>query len=177
MCKCLSIKIILLFFFSLPAWSQTEDHSWEAYVQASHANTNLLLDTSTSGLRLGAVWKPSSPFGLVADLGLHRGSQDGRRVNYTTMMAGLRLSTSERNSISAFVQGQGGVYRTSGASLFPEERHWSYILSLGGGVDIRIVDPIALRLLQIDLALPRGPAGSPVSVVSVSAGIVFRFGH
>src|ERR1700743_3299500 len=138
MCKCLSIKIILLFLFSLPAWSQTEDHSWEAYVQASHANTNLLLNTSTSGLRLGAAWKPSSPFGLVADLGLHRGSQEGRRGNYTTLMAGLRMSSSERGYASAFIQGRGGAYRTSGHALSPEEMGWGYILSGGGGVDIRV---------------------------------------
>jgi hypothetical protein len=168
--------IILLFLFSIPVWSQTEDHSWEAYVQASRANTDLLLDAATSGFHVGAVWKPASPFGLVGDFGLQRGSSEGRKIGYTTIMAGPRLSTSERNNLSAFVQGLGGVYWTSGYSIFPEETHWSYILSASGGVDMRVIDHIAVRLLQIDLALPRGSAG-PVGVATVSAGVVFRFGH
>ena len=175
--KCPAAGIIFLFLFLMPMWAQTEDHSWEAYVQASRANTNLLLDAATSGLHVGVVWKPASPFGLVGDFGLQQGSREGRSIGYSTMMAGPRVSTSERNSVSAFMQGLGGVYRTSGSSLFPEERHWSYILSASGGVDIRVIDPIAVRLLQIDLALPRGPAGGPVTVVTVSSGVVFRFGH
>jgi hypothetical protein len=175
--KCPAAGIVLLFLFSIPAWSQSEGHTWEAYVQASRANTNLLLDAATSGLHVGSVWKPAWPFGLVCDFGSQRGSSEGGKIGYTTIMAGPRFSTTERNGVSAFAQGLGGVYRTSGASLFPEERHWSYILSASGGVDVRVIDPIAVRLLQIDLALPRGPAGSPVSVVNVSAGVVFRFGH
>jgi hypothetical protein len=177
MCKYLAGRIILLFLFSIPVWSQTEDHSWEAYIQGSRANTNLLLDAATSGLHLGAAWEPARPFGLVGDFGLQRGSREGRSIGYSTIMAGPRLSTGEIRNLSAFVQGLGGVYRTSGASLFPEERHWSYILSVGGGVDMRIINPIAVRLLQIDLALPRGPAGGPVGVATVSAGVVFRIGH
>jgi hypothetical protein len=177
MCKRTTAKIILLFLFSIPAWSQTEDHTWEAYVQGSRANTNLLLDAATSGFHAGAAWKLASPFGLVGDMGWQRGSSEGRKISYTTIMAGPRLSSSERNSLSAFVQGLGGVYRTSGHSVFPEETHWNFILSASGGVDIRVIDHIAVRLLQIDLALPRGPAGSPVGVVTVSAGVVFRFGH
>ncbi len=170
-------KIILLFLFSIPAWSQSETHTWEAYVQVSRANTNLLLDAATSGFHAGAVWKPASPFGLVGDIGAQRGSTAGAKIGYTTIMAGPRLSSSERNIVSAFVQGLGGVYRPTGHSLPPEETHWSYILSAGGGVDMRVIDHIAVRLLQIDLALPRGPAGSPVGVLTVSAGVVFRFGQ
>jgi hypothetical protein len=174
--KCPAAGIILLFLFSMPVWSQTEDHSWEAYVQASRANTNLLLDAATSGLHIGGAWKPASPIALVGDFGSQRGSREGRKIGYTTIMGGPRLSSSERNGLSAFVQGLGGVYRTSDYSVFPQKTPWSYILSASGGVDIRVIGHIAVRLLQVDLALPHEPAG-PVGVATVSAGVVFRFGH
>ena len=176
MCKRTTAEIVLLFLFSISAWSQAGDHTLEAYVQGSSANTNLLLGTSTSGFHAGAAWRPASPFGLVGDMGRQWGSIEGSKTSYTTIMAGPRLSSSERNGVSAFVQALGGVYRTSGHPLFPEETHWSYILSAGGGVDMRVIDHIAVRLLQIDLGLPRGQV-SPVGIITVSAGIVLRFGH
>jgi hypothetical protein len=167
--------IFLVLLVSGVAWSQTANHSWEAYAQASLTKTDSILGDSATGFRLGTSWKPDPAFGLVLDLASQSGSGT-RKFTYTTFMGGPRFYSAENFRLSGFVQALGGAYRASTTSQFQKSAQWGYILGGGAGFDIRLVDHLALRPVEYDLMF-LGGGGGVTLVPRVSSGLVFRFGR
>jgi hypothetical protein len=167
--------IFLILFFSGASWSQTANHSWEGYAQASLTKTESILGDSATGFRVGTVWKPDPAFGLVADFASQSGSGIGKST-YATFMGGPRFYSAENFHLSGFLQALGGAYRASKISQLQKSTQWGYIVGGGAGFDIRLVDHLALRPLEYDLMFLG--SGSGVTLVPrVSSGLVLRFGR
>jgi|ERR1700731_2509822 len=167
--------IFLVLLVSGAAWSQTANHSWEGYVQASGTKTESILGDSATGFRVGTVWKPEHQFGLVADFASQSVSGSGKST-YATFIGGPRFYSAENFRLSGFLQALGGAYRTSKISQFQKGTQWGYIVGGGAGFDIRLVDHLALRPLEYDLMFLG--SGSGVTLVPrVSSGLVLRFGR
>ena len=145
-------------------------------------------------------------FGLVADFSGHYDSSLSRfRTNMPafptfpifssefkseerihTAMAGPRFSYREREKITPFVHTLFGVARINDEresiindtdrSFFSDNRT-EFAFALGGGLDVKLSNSIALRVIQADYLVSRLNFGSDDNNLRASIGVVFRFGN
>jgi len=120
----------------------------------------------------------SGRFGLEAGVSQHYGKNDGD-PDRTTLAGGPAFSLRPSRVFSVYVHALGGVAREKASiSIFAvdiSESHTSFTLLAGGGLDLRLKDSLALRLLQADWAYTRGD-GESQSGFRLSAGLVLRLG-
>lgn len=129
------------------------------------------------GLSLGG------PFSLVVDASRHTKTVEGADAKIEFLMGGGRLNFRGQN-MNLFVQGLVGVARGSvgidvlGVAI--EESDTDLAGALGGGVDVRLTDSLALRA-QADYTIIRVSEegfqdAETVKDPRLSLGVVLRFG-
>jgi opacity protein-like surface antigen len=122
--------------------------------------------------------------GIVADFGGHYGSQTyqvdvgGSPANATvdgheyTVMFGPRVSF-QAGKFRPFVEGLFGIGHVSTTGVFPAPSDTSFAAAIGGGLDYKILKPIAWRF-EGDYLQTRF-FGTTQDDVRISTGVVFRF--
>jgi len=117
---------------------------------------------SLNGWEGSLIYKPTKDFGVVADLGGHYGSLPGRSgggtMHTNSYLFGPQVSFPAR--VSPFVHVLvgaahesvgGGSGSGSGAGFFfPPHSGNAFAIALGGGIDVRVVPLVSVRLLQVD---------------------------
>jgi hypothetical protein len=113
-------------------------------------------------------------FGVVGDVGGYHSSPFGASLNTYTFLVGPRFSLRGNDRVTPFVQVLvGGAHLAAGAGGFSTSVT-PFVISAGGGIDLRISQHVALRP-QVDyLAFRSG--GQTGNAGRASLGIVFRFG-
>jgi hypothetical protein len=113
-------------------------------------------------------------FGIVGDFGGYHSSPFGASLNTYTFLVGPRFSLRRNDRVTPFVQVLvGGAHLAAGAGSFSASVT-PFVMSAGGGIDLRISQHVALRP-QVDyLAFRSG--GQTGNAGRASLGIVFRFG-
>ncbi|MCI0487794.1 MAG: porin family protein [Blastocatellia bacterium] len=142
-------------------------------------------------------------FGLVADFSGHYDSSESRfRTSLTnlpffssdfkseerihTAMVGPRFSYRDKEKITPFAHTLFGVARKHDESLsilndtdrfFFSDNSTKFAFALGGGLDVKLSNTIALRVIQADYLVSRLGFNNNRHNLRASAGIVFRFGN
>jgi hypothetical protein len=113
-------------------------------------------------------------FGIVGDLGGYHSSPFGASLDTFTFLVGPRFSLRRNDKVTPFVQVLvGGAHLTAGGGGFSASVT-PFVMSAGGGIDLRISQHVALRP-QVDyLAFRSG--GQTGNGGRASLGIVYRFG-
>ena len=115
----------------------------------------------------------NSWLGIVGDVGGYHSSPVGGSVNTYTFLVGPRFSL-RGERVTPFAQVLfGGAHLTAGAGGFSTSVT-PFAISVGGGIDLRISQHVALRPQLDYLALRSG--GQTGNVGRASLGLVFRFG-
>ena len=115
-------------------------------------------------------------FGIAGDFTGHYKKIAGVRVNSHSYMVGPRISYRNNEKVTPFAHVLFGGVRAGGGGSSEN----AFAVALGGGVDAKINDRFAFRVVQFDYVLTR--FDGPVSLTtanqhnfSFSTGIVFRF--
>ncbi len=141
---------------------------------------------------------PTKWFGLVGEVGLYGpgtvtvtnsstttvGTPPGAEISY---LFGPRV-TFRHGPLQPYVQGLfGGFYTSSGLNtalesatpVTPAPSSNSFAMAIGGGLDLKVSQRWAIRLVQLDYFMTRLPNPSAVSFTQnnfrYSGGIVYRF--
>jgi opacity protein-like surface antigen len=176
--------VALLLVSSIAAQAQ-ENPSTEIFGGYSY----LLADDDNGGIDLHG-WNASFNqnivkwAGIKADFSGHYGEVTflpGQRADLTThlFLVGPQFSFRQNERVTPFVHALFGAARTDLTLIGPTGRvsvdDAAFALALGGGVDIKVVDSLAIRLFQADYLLTRFNDDSQHNF-RASAGLVLRFG-
>ena len=147
-----------------------------SYVRAN-PNTSGVPSFNLQGGSASLAYNPSDRFGIVGDFGgYHVGSISGTTVNSNlyTYLFGPRFSL--RGKVTPYAQALfGGAHITGGALASSQN---SFAMTVGGGVDVKVTDHVAIRLGQAEYLMTRfreiGPRVTQNNL-RLSTGIVFRW--
>jgi opacity protein-like surface antigen len=122
-------------------------------------------------------------FGLVGDFSDHRGGFDGdqfmERQKINSFLFGPRFSLRKHKRVTPFVHALVGPTRVSVRATENGETFsasdTSFSVFVGGGVDIKVSDRVAIRAIQIEYGRAHLFDESQ-SRGRLSVGVVFRFG-
>jgi opacity protein-like surface antigen len=118
-------------------------------------------------------------FGVVGDFSGHYGTPaiSGISVNTKvhTYLFGPRISYRKNDRVTPFAHALFGGTHVRGSSFGVGISENGFAMALGGGVDARINDHFAFRVVQADYLMTR-ITGSNQHNFRFSTGLVFRFG-
>jgi len=180
-----------------PAWAQDTAGAgtprWEVAIGYSYIRANLLRADGCcfpmNGASGSLAYNFNDWFGLAADFGIYlRDNVRGTTFDLTifSYMAGPRFSYRKDDRYTPFAQllvggghAGGSLYTQPVVSSQPLGAHHAFALALGGGVDIRVTDRFALRVVQTEYFFTRFRNGrnDRQNNLRVTAGFVFRFGQ
>jgi opacity protein-like surface antigen len=167
--------IILMVVAVLPARAQTtpqvEMMGGYSYLRADMGGA----DTSLHGWDFSFAENINSWLGGKADFGGFYGSPGSTRVNTHTFMFGPQFSYRKSSTITPFAHVLIGGMRASRGYLGISEAKTDFAAAFGGGLDLKVHDNVAIRVIQAEYVV------TPYldlrqDNVRVSAGIVLRFG-
>jgi opacity protein-like surface antigen len=135
-------------------------------------------DATRNGWEGSLRFALSTRFGIEAGVSQHYGKLEGDS-DRTTLAAGPVFTLRPSRVFSVYAHALGGVAREKASidvfGVDISESHTSFTLLAGAGVDLRLKDFLALRLVQADWAYTRVD-GEGQSGLRVSAGLVLRLG-
>jgi hypothetical protein len=164
----------LVLFFSVAAAAQ-ETPKVELFGGYSNLFANLNNSSyNLNGVHVSAAENVNSWFGGVLDFSSFSGSNAGLNVNAQTIMYGPRIAYRKSRAITPSVHALFGAIRGSRGFDGISEANWRFALGVGGEIDVRLNDKVALRLVQADY-IPTHFLDLRQDNIRVSAGFVFRF--
>lgn len=131
-------------------------------------------DSGAPGFRAGFAWNHDRA-ALVGDAGFYHYSEHTGSTTMTTFMIGPRVSSNENFRTRFYAQLLGGGYRWQVRSPIADFTHGKFILSAGGGMDIRLTHHLSLRAIELEIMLA-GAQNGPLTSSRASSGFVYRFG-
>jgi len=164
----------LVLFFSVAAVAQ-ETPKIELFTGYSHLSADLNNTSyNLNGVNVSAAENVNSWFGGVLDFSSSFGSHAGLNVNTQTIMYGPRIAYRKSRFVTPSVHALFGGIRGSRGFDDISVANWRFAMGLGGEIDLRINDKVALRLVQVDY-IPTHFLNLRQDNVRVSVGFVFRF--
>ena len=146
---------------SLPASAQ--DHP-KGELFGGYQFTHLSPDLNASGWNASIAGNLNSWLGVAADFsGAYKNGG-----KFHTAMVGPVFSLRKSERVTPFAHVLfGGAFATGGNNAFAT--------AIGGGMDVKVSEHVAVRLVQADWMLFRAEGITDKKNARVSAGIVFRF--
>jgi hypothetical protein len=145
--------------------------------------------TGQNGLNLEYTRNVSRNVGLTADVSAHfkRDSQETsagvfeRRRDQYYVLGGVQFKAHHQGRVTPFARAMFGASlfrgftsdRTPAGNVFTFDDATSLALSFGGGLDVRVNDRVAIRVLQADYTPTFFGAGRQDNI-RVSFGVVFK---
>jgi hypothetical protein len=127
-----------------------------------------------SGVQTGFVWRRDN-LGLVADTGFHRYSDSTGSTSMSPLMIGLRVYSDEHFRTAFFGEFLTGAYRWTICIPSVNFTHVKSILSVGGGMDIRLTHRLVLRVFELQVMIA-GAQNGPLLTGRSATGLAYRFG-
>jgi hypothetical protein len=138
--------------------------------QTSTTTTHLNLN----GWEASASFNPFPVFGFTADFAGNYGTFEGSTVHVQTYMFGPQVRFPGPISPFAHVL-FGGAHESLGASdTFAPGSANAFAMAAGGGLDIKLIPFVSLRVIQIDDLITRFGSGTQHQP-RASAGLVIHF--
>ena len=129
-----------------------------------------------NGLDFSVAENVNSWFGGALDFTSHFGTEAGNKVNTQTITYGPVFSYRKHPSAVPFAHCLLGAVRGSADYLDISKSAWQFTVVAGGGLDVKLTDAVALRVIQADYVMTRFSSTSQDNI-RLSAGIVLRFGR
>ena len=168
---------VLIVLMWLPAMAQGDTPKVELFGGYSYVGGNF------HGWNASVAGNVNKWFGVVADVSGHSGGFDEvdvvERQRINSFLVGPRLSIRKHKRVTPFVHALFGPTRvrvrsTEDGETFTDS-DTSFSMFLGGGLDIKVNDHIAIRAIQIEYG--RASLFNETQHRGrLSVGIVFRFG-
>ena len=146
-----------------------------------YAATRMLAETFMAGMCLSQAtstsgsgsWRTERPWGGFDDINL----RERQKIN--SFLAGARVSIRKHKRVTPFVHALFGPTRVSVRSTengeTSSDSDTGFSMFLGGGLDIKVNDHVAIRAIQIEYGRANLFDESQTRG-RVSVGVVFRFG-
>lgn len=170
----------LILFACLPARAQGTDETPKVELFGGYSYAG----SGTRGWNGSVAGNVSQWLGLVADASGHDTSLDeggvSERIRTRTLVFGPRFSSRRHRHLTPFAHALFGAAHTdsrateAGQSFRFEDT--SFALALGGGLDVRLGERVALRAFQIDYVRTQLFGGTQ-NKGRLAFGVVFRFGR
>jgi len=170
-------RLILPFLF-VPL-AATAQRTPKAEVFGGYSNLEANLNAASfnmSGVDFSVTENVNKWFGGTLDFTSHFGTEAGLKVNTETLTYGPVISYRKHPSVVPFAHGLLGAVRGSSDYLDISKPAVHFALAAGGGIDVKLTDTVALRLIQADYLMTRF-SSTRQDNVRLSAGIVVRFGR
>lgn len=128
---------------------------------------------SQSGWNASVAGNVNRWLGFVGDFSGNYGSHDGVKRNAHSFLFGPRVSYRGNDRVTPFVHGLFGVTRAH-RDIFdpgipppaiPGQTETAFSMALGGGLDVRASDALALRVIQADYLMTRFDESSGIVCV------------
>lgn len=147
--------------------------------------------TNLNGWHASVAGNFNKVFGVAAEVSGHYGKEDVTvpgappvtvRGDFSahTFLVGPRFSYRNNDRVTPFAHVLLGGTRAkatgSVGSISASESDTAFTAAVGGGLDVKLTQNVALRLIQADYVLTRF-ANDSQSNARVSVGLVFRFGQ
>lgn len=177
---------------SAPVQAQDKTPQWELAAGYHYFRANIVPSCGCFNAHGGSASfavNVNHWFGIAAEFGAVRAGDvqsSGRDLTIFTYQAGPRFSIRRSERATPYFHALFGGGRASG-SLYdvplpgrtgtgPDS---SWALTLGGGLDVKVRERVALRLVQVDWVHTRfhNGANNQQHNLRVTAGVVFRFGE
>ena len=159
-----------------------QERDLQGYVGAQYVRTNLdnntgfsfNRETDTVGVN-GSVtgFLNNGPAGLTGEVSANF-SNNGSGANLYTAMGGLTLQA-RNEKFQPFVRGLAGASRVKSGNPFGnflDNSDTGFAFAVGGGVDIKVADNLAIRVIQADYMQTRH-FGARVDNLRLGAGLRF----
>ena len=199
------MRILLFTLATMPALAQ-ETPKAEVFGGYSYMRLNpgTSAGTSDTGANLNG-WNASVTgnfnnwLGVAADFSGHYGSPSISGVQADTkthlFLFGPRVSFRKNARVTPFVHTLFGAARLRGSAALLTDSQSAFAMALGGGVDVKLTEHAAVRLVQADYVLSRFEEASIACIANpllppcplpdratqqnarLSFGVVFRFGQ
>jgi opacity protein-like surface antigen len=169
--------LVLLPLLVLPvsAWGQQVPR---VEVFGGYSNLEANLNSSSvnlNGVNFSAAENLNSWFGGALDFSTHFGTENGLKTNTQSLMYGPVFTYRKVKGVAPFAHALVGAVRGGTDYLDiskPEKRMGVYV---GGGLDVKVMPNVALRLFQADYLMTHF-SGIRQDNIRLSAGIVLLFG-
>jgi len=167
--------IALVFLFSLPAMAQ-DVPAWEFYGGYSYMRADLGgVDQGLHGWDFDVAQNLNRWFGGVMNFTGHYAHPGGANVNVHSFAYGPRFTYRKSERLVPFGQVLLGAVRGSVGYLGLSQAKFDFGFAAGGGLDYKVNDRVAIRVIQADyLATPFFKLRQ--DNVRASAGLVFYLG-
>jgi opacity protein-like surface antigen len=119
-----------------------------------------------------AAFNANKWFGVAADISGHYTTVEGESVRAHNFLFGPRFTNRDNEHFQPFAHFLFGVTHISTSDSGSDS---AFAFAAGGGVDVKIADRIALRLVQAEYLQTRF-ASAKQHNARISVGIVFHFG-
>ena len=131
---------------------------------------------SLNGAHVSAAENLNHWFGGVLDFSSNWGANAGYNINTQSIMYGPRFAYRKSRFITPSVHALFGGIRGSAEFDGISKPNWRFALGVGGAIDVRINDRVAIRLVQADY-MPTRFLNLRQDNLRVSAGFVFLLPH
>jgi opacity protein-like surface antigen len=167
---------VLALVLAVPAMAQNDHPRAEvfggySYVRVSDQGMSTNLNGGSGSIALNVNrW-----FGIVGDFGGYRFNQSGVSGSVITYMFGPKIAARSNERVTPFVQALfGGAHISALGSSAAEN---AFAMAVGGGIDAKISQHFAIRLIQAEYLLTKfnDGANNRQNNARISAGIVIRF--
>lgn len=173
----LMIGLILLASLTAAAQEEVSTPKAELFTGYSFAGEG------SHGFDASIAGNVNSWFGLVADVGgQYTNIEDTdvrENIRAHSFLFGPRFSVRKHKRVTPFAHALFGVSHVSSDAVEAGQRFifsdTSFGMALGGGLDVRVNDRVAVRVVQVDYLRTRF-FGATQNEGRIAAGIVFRFG-
>jgi hypothetical protein len=143
-------------------------------------------ENSLHGWNASVTGNVNSWFGVVGDFSGHYASPSLRILTVSIptglertaycFLVGPQFAYRGSNSVVPFAHVLFGGLRSSEGLFGFNYSNTAMATAIGGGIDLRLSDTIAIRAIQADYVMARSE-GEVQNNVRLSAGVIFRFGN
>ena len=172
-----ALILLALWMSPVAVWAQTqtfpkvEVYGGYSYLDANFSKTSVTLN----GAAFSVAENLNSWFGGTLDISSHFGTEAGHKTNMETASYGPVFSYRKNKAIVPFGEAMLGVVRGAANYLNISKPETRFAVYTGGGVDVRVNDRLAVRVIQADYLMTRFSSARQDNV-RLSAGVVLRLG-
>jgi hypothetical protein len=171
-----ALVFLPLLLLPVSAWAQQPIPKVEVFGGYSNLTANLNGSSfNLNGFDVSVAENMNKWFGGALDVSSHYGTEAGFNINTQSFAYGPVFSYRKNPKIVPFGHALFGAVRGGPEYLNISKPEFRFGMYAGGGLDVKVANHLALRLIQADYLLTRF-SGARQDNIRVSAGIVLLLG-